>query len=60
MKRCFYIVTQISAHNNNNIYKGTGDALTCGSYRGIKPVGAYNEISERGIEERVFINFCLC
>jgi hypothetical protein len=34
-----------------NVHKGTGDALTCGSYRGIKPVGACNEILEKGIEE---------
>ena len=31
-----------------NVHKGTGDALLM---QGIKPVGACNEISERGIEE---------
>ena len=25
-----------------NVYKGKGDALACGSYRGIKPVGTCN------------------
>ena len=36
-----------------NVYKGKGDALECGSYRGIKLVEHAMKILERVIERRV-------
>ena len=36
-----------------NVYKGKGDALTCGSYRGIKLLKHAMKVLERVIEERV-------
>ena len=36
-----------------NVYKGKGDALECGSYRGIKLVEHAIKILERVIERRV-------
>ena len=36
-----------------NVYKGKGDALTCGSYRGIKLLEHAMKVLERVIEGRV-------
>ena len=36
-----------------NVYKGQGDALTCGSYRGIKLLEHAMKVLERVIEERL-------
>ena len=36
-----------------NVYKGKGDALACGSYRGIKLVENAMKVLERVIEKRV-------
>ena len=36
-----------------NVYKGKGDALTCGSYRGIKLLEHAMKVLERVIEERL-------
>ena len=36
-----------------NVYKGKGDALTCGSYRGIKLIEHAMKVLERVIERRV-------
>ena len=36
-----------------NVYKGKGDALTCGSYRGIKLLEHAMKVLERVIERRV-------
>ena len=36
-----------------NVYKGKGDALACGSYRGIKLVEHAMKVLERVIERRV-------
>ena len=36
-----------------NVYKGEGDALTCGSYRGIKLLEHAMKVLERVIEGRL-------
>ena len=36
-----------------NVYKGKGDALECGSYRGIKLLEHVMKVLERVIESRV-------
>ena len=36
-----------------NVYKGKGDALECGSYRGIKLVEHAMKVLERVVERRV-------
>ena len=36
-----------------NVYKGKGDALTCGSYRGIELLEHAMKVLERAIEGRV-------
>ena len=36
-----------------NVYKGKGDALECGSYRGIKLLDLVMKILERVLEKRI-------
>jgi hypothetical protein len=36
-----------------NVYKGKGDALVCGSYRGIKLLDQVMKIFERVLERRI-------
>ena len=36
-----------------NVYKGKGDALACGSYRGIKLLDQVMKILERVLEKRI-------
>ena len=36
-----------------NVYKGKGDALACGSYRGIKLLEQVMKIIERVLEKRI-------
>ena len=36
-----------------NVYKGKGNALECGSYRGIKLIGHVMKVLERVIEKKV-------
>ena len=38
-----------------NVYKGKGDALQCGSYRGIKLLEQVMKVFERVMEKRVRI-----
>ena len=41
-----------------NVYKGKGDALACGSYRGIKLLEHAMKVLERAIQGRVRERLC--